>query len=129
MALGRARLVPNLRRTHHAEAEDYVFIKVQHGAGHEEYLLVTPSEFSRAQGAFRRLFPTVNTATGTVEMHSTSDSFHSDQPWYVTHVSAPWLQGEVGIAIYDLERIRTRVTRNAEDIQANRESWLADLLD
>jgi hypothetical protein len=29
----------------------------------------------------------------------------------------------------EMERIRDRVGKNAEDIQANKESWLADLLD
>ena len=134
MAQGKIKIVTNTERKFGAD-ERYLFLKTQaegRGEPGEEYWLVTEEEAAyfehRASnnpedqpkewlGVFSRVANTAATPTAN--------------EWYIAlEVQTPsgnkttWMLTE-----HDLERIRQRVEKNTEDIEANREGWLADLFD
>ena len=132
MAIGKLKTIENLDAKFGADPT-YVFLKVQALHGAEEYWLVTTGEAVRfakrgidnsediAQLPFRRgVFAIIE---------NTEAKFGAAADYYgirVVDTDKPiaWL-----LTDSDLEVIRTRVEANKEDIQANKESWLADLLD
>ena len=134
MAQGRIKRVVNLERKFGGD-DEYLFLKVQaqgRGEHGEEYWLVTDEEAEKFQhratenpeditddhlGIFTRVAnatpkPAANDWYVSVKVRTADDVPHV---WFLTE--------------FDLERVRSRVERNLEDIEANRESWLADLFD
>ena len=133
MAKGKIKRVANLDRKFGAN-ESYLFLKVQsdYATDAEEYLLLTDDEFSdaAARGAdnpedtegLRRGVLTVR--ENTERRFGSADSYYALRVRAVGDVDANLLITGSG-----LERIRQRVEKNDEDIEANRESWLANLFD
>ncbi|MDB4278637.1 hypothetical protein N9917_03465 [Deltaproteobacteria bacterium] len=131
MALGKLKKVGNINPKLNS-SEAYWFIKAQSESGGEEYWLVTARERKRfkdraaknpedqTQDLRRgRFFIVANDAPKP----NAKDSYYS----LVVHTEdgpEAWMLSD-----YDLERLRVRTERNAEDIEANKEGWLADLLD
>lgn len=114
MALGRLKRVNNLAPKW-GSSESYWFVKVQSDYGSEEYWLVTDHE--------RKRFSAKEFVDGRIGIFTLWEFYYTvplkcDGKW-----ESWWLTGA------DLERIRDRVEKNQEDIEANRESWLADLID
>lgn len=118
--LGRLKMIENEQAKFGADPW-YLFAKVQdHLSKTEEYWLVTEEEeilFCKrgswlapvaALGIFR-----VSVNNDVIVTISSQES--GPRVWRLT--------------AHDLTRIRERVVKNHEDIEANRESWLADLLD
>ena len=133
MAKGKIKRVANLDRKFGANRW-YLFLKVQsdYASDAEEYLLLTDDEFSdcAARGAdnpedtegLRRGILTVR--------ENTERRFGSADSYYALRVrAAGGVDANLLITGSGLERIRQRVEQNAEDIEANRESWLTDLFD
>ena len=133
MAKGKIKRVANLDRKFGANRW-YLFVKVQsdYASDAEEYLLLTDDEFSdcAARGAdnpedtegLRRGILTVR--------ENTERRFGSADSYYALRVrTAGGSDANLLFTASGLERIRQRVEKNAEDIEANRESWLADLFD
>ena len=122
--LGRTKRVENLDRSQ-GENNAYIFVKVQLPHGAEEYWLLTDQEaqVARENHEYREL-PEPPARVGQVALE---DDGSVESTWYIVSLL---FGGEVCCcAFQSLERIRQRVERNAEDIEANRESWLADLVD
>jgi len=138
--LGRMTLVPNLDRKQ-GENNAYLYVKVQLPHGGEEHWLLTDQEVRVAQeNHARHGLPAPPSRLGLVALqggritdvgHPWADALYDKEgrrrlSWYVVHV----LHGRlVALAFEDLERIRTRVENNREDVEANAPGWLADLLD
>lgn len=130
MALGIIKIVHNIDRKFGAD-DSYHFLKVQDELGHEEYLLVTQEECTKfSERAAKNPEDLPGGRRGRLTIVTNTDKHASAKGDYY-HVSlvdgcetVHWLMTD-----FDLERIRQRVEKNAEDIEANRESWLADLLD
>ena len=130
MALGKMKRVANLDPKKWA-AKSYLFVKVE-GAWSsraEEYLLITDHEFEEAskrasknpeddphlnRGVFTRVFNT--------KMQAAADNYYL----------ALWAHDPDGndVALMfteeEMTRIRERLEAKPEDIEANKESWLAD---
>ena len=133
MAKGKIKRVANLDRKFGAN-ESYLFLKVQadYASDAEEYLLLTDDEFTDAAARgvsnpedvqdLKRGILTVR--ENTERKFGAADSYYAVRVRTVGGEDADILLTESG-----LERIRQRVEKNAEDIEANRESWLADLFD
>ena len=131
MALGKLKKVGNINPKLNA-SESYGFIKVQSESGGEEYWLVTDRERTRFKDRAAknpedrthdprrgRFYIVANEAPKP----NARDSYYS----LTVHTEdgpEAWMLSD-----YDLERLRVRTERNSEDIEANRESWLADLFD
>lgn len=133
MAKGKIKRVANIDRKFGANPS-YLFVKVQadYASDAEEYLLLTDDEFSdaAARGAdnpedtegLRRGILTVR--------ENTERRFGSAGSYYALRVRAAGdVDANLLFTASGLERIRQRVEKNTEDIEANRESWLADLFD
>lgn len=133
MAKGKIKRVANLDRKFGAN-EEYLFFKVQadFSSRAEEYLLLTDNEFVvAATRGTENPEDCTGLTRGVLYLRDNKDRrFGSADHYYAVRVittageSADLLLTDAG-----LERIRQRVESNAEDIEANRESWLADLFD
>jgi hypothetical protein len=133
MALGKLKRVANLDPKKWSN-KSYLFVKVEGAwsARAEEYLLITNHEYREAskrasrnpeddphlkRGVFTRVFNT--------KMEAAADNYYL----------AMWVSDTDGKDVElmfteeEMTRIRDRVDANPEDIEANRESWLADLFD
>jgi len=132
MAKGKIRKVENLAAKV-GSAAYYLFTKVQaEWSGNEEYLLITNHELETATSrANANISDMPNLAKGVFtrvdnkEAHASADSYYIA----VRVVEANSVMMSLMFTEAEMERIRGRVTKNAEDIEANREGWLADLLD
>lgn len=134
MALGKLKTIDNADRRFGASPW-YWFLKVQaqgRGEGGEEYWLVTEAESLEfaARGA-KNTEDDPNRRRGVfLRVANTKHKFGEDDEYVAVKVMGEnreavlWLLTEA-----DLERVRVRVERNAEDIEANKEAWLADLFD
>jgi hypothetical protein len=131
MPLGKLKKVGNINPKLNS-SEAYWYMKVQSASGGEEHWLVTDRERKRFQDR-----ATKNPEDQTRDLRrgrffvvaneepkpNARESYYS----LIAHTSEgpeAWMLSD-----YDLERIRRRVEANAEDIEANKEGWLADLLD
>ena len=137
MAQGRVKRVANIDRKFGADSE-YLFLKVQaHGRGEpgEEYWLVTAEaaeKFSHRATEHPEDIPDSHLGIFMRVANATPKPAAND--WYVSVkvkiANADRVREEVWfLTEFDLERVRGRVEKNAEDIEANREGWLADLFD
>lgn len=134
MALGKIKQIENTERKF-SEDTWYYFIKVKaqgRGEGGEEYWLATAEEAERfsSRGA-KNMEDKPSTSRGVFSrVANTQHRFGEDDEYVAVNVLSPegeeilWLLTE-----NDLERLRRRTDANTEDIEANRESWLADLFD
>jgi len=131
MALGKLKQVGNINPKLNS-SESYWFIKVQSDYGQEEYWLLTDRERTRFRDRAAKNPEDITRdlrrgrffiAANAEPKPNAKDSYYT---LTVHHEKQPeaWMLSD-----YDLERIRQRVEANAEDIEANREKWLADLLD
>jgi hypothetical protein len=132
MAKGKLKKVANLDVKSGA-SPSYLFFKVQtEWSGQEEYLLITDHELETAASRAnanasdmpslpRGVFTRVNNK----EAHASADAYYIA----MRVVEANGFMVALMFTEAEMERIRDRVGKNAEDIQANKESWLADLLD
>jgi len=133
MAQGKIVKVSNQQRKFGADAS-YLFLKVQadgRGEDGEEYWLVTEEESEKfAHRASQNPEDCQDLHRGVFVRAENTEGKIAANAWYVlVNVSrggeeSPWMLTE-----FDLERVRQRVEKNAEDIEANREGWLADLFD
>ncbi len=147
---GRWKWIQNLNGKFGAEPQ-YAFVKVQAanaGEVGEEYWLLTPNEVqvftTRAQKLKALGMSLIERwdVTGRVlgefqRVQNDTPLFGSNQSYFVlwtregltrpapsTPLAYAW-----AITDGDLQRIQDRVAENQEDIAANREGWLADILD
>jgi len=130
MSLGVLKSVPNLKRKFGA-SPTYLFLKVQSGYGQEEYWLVTDGErkkfMDRAGTNPEDIFD--NRRGWFIVVENQNRKFGTDPSYFAVRVKH---EGELErwfMTTKELERVRLRTEDNAEDIEANRESWLTDLLD
>jgi hypothetical protein len=126
MALGRIKCVENVGRRFGSSGK-YLFVKVQADYGAEEYWLLTNAERRKFAGRAAKNTEDVKHARRGVYtvVPNRERTFGSSNCYYTLTVEdEAWM-----LTDSDLERIRTRVESNIEDIEANREGWLADLLD
>jgi hypothetical protein len=133
MAKGKIKRVANLDRKFGSN-ESYLFVKVQsdYSSNAEEYLLLTDDEFSdcAARGADNPE-DTEGLSRGILTVReNTERRFGSAGSYYALRVRAAGdVDANLLITGSGLERIRQRVEQNAEDIEAHKTGWLADLLD
>ena len=133
MAKGKFKRVANLDRKFGAN-ESYLYVKVQSAYSHraEEYLLLTDNDFSdaAARGADNPE-DCGDLDYGILTLReNTERRFGSSDHYYALRVKSE--DGNPATLLFTdagLERIRQRVEANAEDIEANKTGWLADLFD
>lgn len=133
MAKGRFKRVANLDRKFGASSS-YLFAKVQASYSHraEEYLLLTDDEFvdAAARGTDNPEDCTDLDLGILTLRENTERKFGSADHYYAIRVKAiDGTSADLLLTDAGLERIRQRVEANSEDIEANREGWLADLFD
>lgn len=129
--LGKLKRVTNLAPKLNSSGA-YFFVKVQSGYGEEEYWLVTERERNRFRdrAAKNPEDQTRDLRRGRFFVAENQEPKPNAKDSYYSLVVHDGPQPEAWmLSDYDLERIRRRVEANAEDIEANREGWLADLLD
>ena len=114
MGLGRFTKISNMAPKWGSN-ETYFFGKVQSEYGSEEYWLVTDNE--------RKRFSAKEYVDGSTGIFVLAEHYYTVPLKCEGKWECWWLTG------FDLERIRERVEKNQEDIEANRESWLANLFD
>ena len=133
MAKGKIKRVANTDRKFGAN-DSYLFVKVQadYSSDAEEYLLLTDEEFTDAaiRGAdnpedvegLRRGILTVR--------ENSERKFGAANSYYAVRIlTAGDKDANLLLTESSLERIRQRVEKNTEDIEANKEGWLVDLFD
>lgn len=132
--LGRLKAVDNIESKFGADPW-YWFLKVQakgRGESGEEYWLVTEEEAMAFQERADKnteddadLRPGVFTRVANTQAHAAAnDSYVCVKVRTADKQRVTWMMTE-----FELERVRQRAEANAEDIEANRESWLVDLFD
>ena len=132
MAKGRIRVIENIDRKF-GEHAPYLFLKVQadYSASAEEYLLMTESEFEKTKAraeANPEDVEGLSRGSLTVRIHQ-SRKFGSPLNYFALRVVRDRKPYDLLMTVDDIEGIRWRVENNEEDIEANKEGWLADLLD
>ena len=132
MAKGRVKRIANLKPKFGAAGE-YLFMKVQAPWAHdaEEYWLMTDHEFGEAvQRAASNVEDLNHGPRGVYDrVDNTEKRFGADSHYVCVEVAEGGESKPLMLTEFELERIRQRVEKNSEDIEENRESWLADLLD
>ena len=133
MAKGKIKRVANLDRKFGAN-RSYLFLKVQAdwSSDAEEYLLLTDDEFAdcAARGADNPE-DTEGLKRGILTLRDNAEKKFGAAAYYYAVLVATAESGEARLLLTEagLERIRQRTEKNAEDIEANKEGWLADLFD
>jgi len=131
MALGMLKKVGNAERKFGADPW-YWFVKVQSDVGTEEYWLVTEEERWKLalRGQENPEDAPKRRRGGFTIVKNAGERHHREAfSYYGVNVREGAIRETWLLTDADLERIRQRTEKNAEDIEANRESWLADLLD
>ena len=130
MALGKLTRTQNLKRRFGAGA-GYWSTKVQSELDHEEYWLATDKERQKfVRRSEDNLEDVTNRRRGVFTIVENSQrKFGSDSSYYSVTLSVEGVREIWFLTSYDLERLRKRAENNSEDIEANKESWLSDLLD
>lgn len=127
MTYGKLKYVHNLEPKM-GSAFHYWFVKVRGGPAEwqEEYWLVTDGEAGRFAERAKSYPRTVRLG----HLHAAQEKLDLGYGTELLRVQFP-STGEVMWAITpnEMERLRRRTEKNAEDIEKNRESWLADLFD
>ena len=133
MAKGKIKRVANLDRKFGAN-RSYLFLKVQAdwSSDAEEYLLLTDDEFAdcAARGADNPE-DTEGLKRGILTLRYNAEKKFGAAAYYYAVLVATAESGEARLLLTEagLQRIRQRAEKNAEDIEANKEGWLADLFD
>ena len=132
MAKGKMKRVANLDAKFGASST-YLFVKVQADwSGNEEYLLLTDHEVETAiSRASKNAEDMPKLARGVFTRVDNKEAHAAADPYYIA-VKVMEANGVIVNLMFtesELDYIRLRVEKNAEDIEANREGWLADLLD
>lgn len=134
MALGKLKRVDNTQARFGADPW-YWFLKVQTpgvAEKNEEYWLVTEEEAIKfAARAAKNPEDAPLRGVGVFERVANTDAlFGAADAYHVLLVRAPDGRKEPwALTDFDIARIRERAANNREDIEANREGWLADLFD
>lgn len=132
MAKGKVKRVANLDRKFGANPT-YLFVKVQadYASDAEEYLLLTDDEFvDAAERGADNPEDTEDLKRGILTVRENAGRrFGAADSYYAIRVISDGVEANLLLTAAGLERIRQRVEKNTEDIEANRESWLADLFD
>lgn len=132
MAKGKIKRVANLGAKVGA-APSYLFMKVQaEWSGREEYLLMTENEVDTAAERAEKNSDDIPDLSRGVFTRVDNKNARAGANSYYIAVRAQYedsLHLNLMFTEHEMEYIRLRVENNAEDIEANRESWLADLLD
>lgn len=135
MAKGRLKQIDNTDARFGADPW-YWFLKVQtpgRAEENEEYWLVTEEEavkFTERASKNPEDVPDRSRRGVLRKVENTEARFGAAEAYHEVLVVTPakdhvhWMLTE-----FDLSRIRERVAKNAEDVEANREGWLADLFD
>lgn len=133
MARGKITRIANIDRRFGAD-ETYLFLKVDadFSASTEEYLMLTDEEFVAAASRGEMNTEDVdNLSRGILTLRqNTERRFGAAAHYYAVRVRAE--DGKEARLLFTesgLERIRQRVENNAEDVEANKTGWLADLFD
>lgn len=134
MAMGKMKRVANLDPKKWAN-ESYLFVKVE-GAWSEqaeEYLLLTDHEFKEAADRAQKNPEDVPAHLGRgvfTRVTNMNKQAAADDYYLAFRVRGP-KGNEMNLMFTEegMDRIRERVEANPEDIEANKESWLADLFD
>lgn len=134
MPMGKMKRVANLDPKKWS-TDSYLFVKVE-GAWSgraEEYLLLTDHEFKVAADRAEknpedipsRLGRGVFTRVSNMNKQAAADDY------YIAFRARSPEGNEMSLMFTEegMDRIRERVEDNPEDIEANKESWLADLFD
>lgn len=133
MAKGKIKRVANLD-PQKWENESYLFVKVE-GAWSgqaEEYLLVTDHEYAEAsERANKNTEDVPNLGRGVFTRVDNQDKQAAADSYYIAFQVQDPGGHPVNLMFTEeaMDRIRKRVEANAEDIEANKTGWLADLLD
>lgn len=133
MAKGKIKRIANLDPKKW-ENDSYLFVKVEASwsSDTEEYLLITDHEFREAVDRGEKNsedVPDLGRGVFT-RVDNQNKKAAADEYYIAFHVADP--DGDSLCLMFTeeaMERIRARVEKNSEDIEANRESWLADLFD
>jgi hypothetical protein len=134
MSIGRIKGIDNADRRFGSDLW-YWFVKVQakgRGERGEEYWLVTEGEAVRfAERGARNQGDDPELHRGVFKKVANTDRrFGEDTEYFGIKVAGKGKPPELWLlTAADLDGIRRRVEDNREDIEANKESWLADLLD
>ncbi len=135
MAKGKLKRVDNLDARFGADPW-YWFLKVQspgRAESNEEYWLVTEEEsvkFAERAEKNPEDVPdhsrrgVLRLVENTEARFGAAGEYHEVLVVTPAHDHVHWMLTE-----FDLDRIRERVEKNREDVEANREGWLADLFD
>jgi len=133
MAMGKMKRVANLDPKKWS-SDSYLFVKVEaHWSSDvEEYLLITDSEYKEAvDRGLKNPEDDPGLGRGVFTRVDNKDKKAAADPYYITF----WVRGLRGsrellmFTEEKMDRIRDRVQKNSEDVEANKESWLADLFD
>ncbi len=133
MAKGKMKRVANLD-PQKWENESYLFVKVE-GAWSgqaEEYLLLTDHEYIEASArASKNPEDVPDLKRGVFTRVDNRDKQAAADDYYIAFQVQDADGGDVNLMFTEeaMDRIRKRVEANAEDIEANRTGWLADLFD
>ena len=133
MAKGKIKRIANLDPKKW-ENDSYLFVKEEASwsSDTEEYLLITDHEFREAVDRGEKNpedVPDLGRGVFT-RVDNQNKKAAADEYYIAFKVADP--DGDPLCLMFTeeaMERIRARVEKNSEDIEANRESWLADLFD
>lgn len=133
MAKGKMKRVANLD-PQKWENESYLFVKVEASwSGQaEEYLLMTDYEYAEASTrASKNAEDVPDLRRGVFTRVDNRDKQAAADDYYIAFQVHDQEGNDVNLMFTEegMDRIRKRVESNSEDIEANREGWLADLLD
>lgn len=133
MAKGKIKRVANLD-PQKWENESYLFVKVEASwsTQTEEYLLMTDYEYAEASTrASKNSEDVPDLSRGVFTRVDNRDKQAAADDYYVAFQVRDPEGNDVDLMFTEegLDRIRKRVAANPEDIEANKEGWLADLFD
>lgn len=132
VAKGKVKRIANLEPKF-GSAGEYLFLKVQAPWSHdvEEYWLLTAHEYGEAhKRALENPEDILNKPRGVYDrVDNTQRRLGSNTHYICVKVEEGGKPTPLMLTEFELERIRQRVEKNSEDIEANREGWLADLFD
>ena len=133
MALGKLKTIDNTDRKFGGDPW-YYFVKVKEkggGEAGEEYWLVTEAEALKfADRGAKNPEDDTHRRKGVLERVANADRRFGEETEYIALRILGSASKELWLlTASELERLRERTATNAEDIEANRESWMADLMD
>ena len=133
MAKGKMKRVANLD-PQKWENESYLFVKVEGSwsAQAEEYLLLTDHEVTEASDrASKNTEDVPDLKRGVFTRVDNRDKQAAADDYYIAFQVRDADGNDVDLMFTEeaMDRIRKRVEANAEDVEANKTGWLADLFD